>query len=80
MLTKDETTRSPTATTVPAPSWPSTTGGGSGITPLAADRSLWQTPQAEIFTMTSPARGGSTQMSSTVTGAPCARAMTARAF
>ena len=43
-------TPSPTSATTPAASWPSTIGGGSGKVPLVADRSLWQTPQAAIFT------------------------------
>ena len=35
-------------------SWPSTSGGGSAMVPLVADRSEWHTPQAAIFTVTSP--------------------------
>ena len=74
---KDETTWSPTARPVtpsptstisPAPSWPSTSGGGSAMVPLVADRSEWQTPQAASFTITSPRLGLSTEMVSTTTG------------
>ena len=53
---------------VPAASWPSTTGGGSGIVPLVAERSLWQTPQAPILIITSPRFGDSTVIVSTTTG------------
>ena len=47
-------TPSPTAVTTPAPSWPSTAGGASGMVPFMADRSEWQTPLWAIFTWTSP--------------------------
>ena len=43
----------PTASTVPAPSWPRMTGGGSGTLPLAMLRSEWQTPLASMCTRTS---------------------------
>src|SRR5215475_12495638 len=61
-------TPSPTSAIVPAASWPSTTGGGSGIVPLVAERSLWQTPQAPILIITSPRFGDSTVIVSTTTG------------
>jgi len=64
---------------LPAPSWPSTSGGGSGSVPLVADRSLWQTPQAASLIMTSPRCGASTLTVSTTTGWPTSRQMTARA-
>ncbi len=61
-------TPSPTSTTSPAPSWPSTSGGGSAMVPLVAERSEWHTPQAASFTITSPRLGESTVISSTTTG------------
>ena len=61
-------TPSPISQIVPAASWPSTTGGGSGIVPLVAERSLWQTPQAPILIITSPRFGDSTVIVSTTTG------------
>jgi hypothetical protein len=45
-------TPSPTLTTVPADSWPSTTGIAWRSVPRASDRSLWQTPVAAIETRT----------------------------
>src|SRR5258707_115890 len=86
---KDDTTWSPTAsavtpspisTTSPAASWPSTSGGGMGIVPLVADRSEWHTPQAPSLTVASPRRGGSTLISSTTTGLPSSRQITAFAL
>ena len=68
----DSTTWSPTATLVtsgatattsPAPSWPSTTGGGNMIVPFRTDTSLWQRPAASMRTRTSPARRSRTRMS-----------------
>src|SRR5690606_31274970 len=68
----DSTTWSPTATLVtsgatastsPAPSWPSTTGGGNMIVPFRTDTSLWQRPAASMRTRTSPARRSRTWMS-----------------
>ena len=47
-------TPAPTASTTPAPSWPSTTGTGNGMVPSTTDRSLWHSPAAEIATSTSP--------------------------
>src|SRR5688572_7559356 len=66
--TASPVTPSPTSTTSPAPSWPRTSGGGSAMVPLVAERSEWQTPQAAIFTVTSPRFGPSTEMVSTTTG------------
>ena len=37
------------------------------MVPLVAERSLWHTPHAPIFTVTSPRRGGATSISSTTT-------------
>ena len=45
--------------------------------PLVADRSLWQTPQAAMRTVTSPWRGAATSICSTTTGLPTSRARTA---
>ena len=39
-----ERTASPTASTIPAPSWPSTAGAGNGMVPSITDRSEWHTP------------------------------------
>ena len=61
----------------PAASWPSTSGGGSGIVPLTADRSEWHTPQAAILTTTSPRLGASNVISSTPTGLFSSRNTTA---
>ena len=47
-------TPSPTSSTMPAPSWPRTAGGGCGIVPFMADRSEWHTPECVILTLTSP--------------------------
>ena len=73
-------TPSPTSSTTPAPSWPSTSGSGSAMVPVIADRSEWQTPQAPSFTVTSPRLGGSTAIDSTTTGVLCARQSAAFAF
>ena len=52
-------TPAPTASTTPAPSWPSTIGWRSvPRCPSARCRSEWQTPAAATRTSTSPARGG----------------------
>ena len=50
MLT--EVARAPLATTIPAPSWPPTTGvlRGRGQSFLRAWRSVWQTPEKRIWT------------------------------
>src|SRR5688500_7732860 len=72
-------TPSPTSATTPAASCPSTRGSGSAMVPLTAERSEWQTPQAPIFTITSPRLGGSTAMLSTTTGLLSSRQSTARA-
>ncbi len=45
--------------------------------PLVADKSLWQTPQAAMRTVTSPCRGAATSICSTKTGLPTSRARTA---
>ena len=49
-------TPSPTASTTPAPSWPSTAGSGFGVAPVITFQSLWQTPLATMRTVTSPGR------------------------
>src|SRR5690349_13783985 len=73
-------TPSPTSSTTPAPSWPSTSGSGSGIVPVIAERSEWQTPHAARRTVSSPRLGGSTLISSTVIGWLCVRQIAALAL
>src|SRR6476659_8133994 len=75
-----EVTPSPTSMTSPAASCPSTSGGGSGIVPLVAERSEWHTPHAAIVTSASPRRGASTLISSTTTGLFSSRHRTALAL
>lgn len=55
-------TKSPFATTTPAPSWPPTRGSfvGIGQSPLMACRSVWQTPEYLILTSTSSGPGFAT--------------------
>lgn len=55
-------TKSPFATTTPAPSWPPTRGSfvGIGQSPLIACRSVWQTPEYLILTSTSSGPGFAT--------------------
>ena len=51
-------TLGPTASTTPAPSWPSTAGSGTWVhSPFTTCQSEWQTPLADIFTSTSPGPG-----------------------
>ncbi len=64
----------------PQASWPSTTGGGIGMVPLEAERSLWQTPMASIWIITCWAFGESTSISSISTGFAQSRATTAFDF
>src|SRR5436190_11568969 len=73
-------TPSPTSSTTPAPSWPSTSGSGSAIVPVIAERSEWHTPHAARRTVTSPRLGGSTLISSTVMGWLCVRQIAALAL
>ena len=55
-------TSGPTASTTPAPSWPSTSGSGTVQSPLNACRSEWQTPLAVSRTRTwSPTGSGSSR-------------------
>ena len=61
-------TPSPTASITPAPSWPSTIGVGAGHLPSRKERSLWQMPEASIFTSTSSRSGGSSSRSVTTMG------------
>src|SRR6267142_964174 len=70
-------TPSPASSTTPAPSWPSTSGSGSAIVPVIAERSEWHTPQAPRRTSTSPRFGASMLISSTWTGLLCSRQRTA---
>src|SRR3954465_11202219 len=73
-------TPSPTSSTTPAPSWPSTSGSGSAIVPVIAERPEGHTPHAARRTVTSPRLGGSTLMSSTVVGWWCVEQITALAL
>ena len=63
-----EVTPSPTSSTVPAASWPRTTGSGHLAFPCMKWRSLRQTPAAPTFIFTSPALGGSRSTSSITRG------------
>ena len=65
---RTDVTPGPTASTVPAPSWPSTTGSAMGASPCMKWRSLRQMPAAPIFTRTSPALGSSSSTSSITNG------------
>ena len=53
-------TPGPTASTVPAPSCPSTQGAGQSMVPSITEQSLWHRPAAEIRTATSPGPGSRT--------------------
>src|SRR5690625_494910 len=57
--TATRSTWSPTATTVPTPSWPGMNGavGLTGQSPLAACRSVWQTPLYSTLTRASKGPG-----------------------
>src|SRR5262245_57462492 len=63
-------TSAPTASTTPAPSWPSTIGRSSGKRPWPSTtcRSLWQTPVAAVRTSTSRPHGLSISTDSTASG------------
>ena len=63
-------TASPTASTTPAPSWPSTTGVGNGMVPLTTLTSLWQSPAAWMRTRTSWGRTSRTSTSSRTSSSP----------
>src|SRR4029453_8845136 len=56
----------PTSSTMPAPSWPSTAGGGTGSFICCTERSEWHTPLAATLTTTSSARGGLSSSASTL--------------
>ncbi len=62
-------TASPTASTMPAPSCPSTAGAGKGMVPSITDRSEWHTPAACMRICTSFDPGPRTS-SSSVTSTP----------
>src|SRR5215472_11647894 len=66
--TATSVTPGPTSATMPAPSWPSTPGGGKGRSPSRVIASVWHTPVATICTRTSPGPGGSSSTSSTLNG------------
>lgn len=56
-------TPSPTLSTIPAPSWPKTTGNApSGSWPLKVYPSVWQTAVYSTFNLTSWAFGGATSI------------------
>ena len=61
-------TPSPSASTMPAASWPSSMGVGRGRSPLMTERSEWHSPAAAIFTSTSPRPGGLSSTSSIASG------------
>src|SRR5215469_2488556 len=63
-------TSAPTASTTPAPSWPSTIGRSSGKRPSPSTtcRSLWHTPVATVRTSTSRPQGLSISTASIVSG------------
>jgi hypothetical protein len=60
----------PTASTTPAPSWPSTAGSGTGYHWSRMIRSVWQIPQAATRTSSSSPRSSSTSSSSIANAAP----------
>src|SRR5258705_6333928 len=64
-----EVTSGPTASTVPAPSWPRMAGTGHGNVPSTMDRSEWHTPEAPMRRTTSRGPGGTGVTSSTEMGA-----------
>ena len=55
----------PTSATTPAASCPHTAGDGTGYRPFMNDRSLWQSPAAATWTITSRGPGARTSMVST---------------
>src|SRR6516165_1616361 len=65
-----DVTSAPTASTTPAPSWPSTIGRSSGKRPSPSTtwRSLWHTPVATVRTSTSRPPGWSMSTGSIVSG------------
>ena len=73
-------TPGPTASTMPAPSWPSTAGHGVVAVPSIAFRSEWQTPLAYRRTSASPARGGSSSSSAISSRPPVSGSTAARTF
>jgi hypothetical protein len=69
----------PTCSTTPDPSWPSTTGNGSGRCPSRSTMSVWHTPTPTSRTTSSSARGSSSTTGSITGGAPGWRKTAARA-
>src|SRR5580765_8196155 len=61
-------TCNPTASTIPAASWPRMAGVGKGYRPSTKCRSLWQTPEATTRTSTSRPAGLSMSTFSIVSG------------
>ncbi len=76
--TSGDRTPGPSASTMPAPSWPSTTGPCRSHSPSRTWRSEWQTPEASIRTRISPARGSSSSRSSIRSSSPDRSATAAR--
>ena len=66
-------TSEPTASTMPAGSWPGTVGTGPAIDPCMKWRSLWHTPHATVRMRTSSGAGSSTSMSSKLRPPPISR-------
>src|SRR6201987_1954871 len=71
-------TPGPTASTVPAASWPSRNGYSSLIPPSRYVRSVWHTPQAMPSTTASPGPGPGTTLPTNPTGSPFLREITPR--
>src|SRR5271156_2824427 len=72
ILQSSSVTPGPRATQIPAPSWPPTRGSfiGRGQSPLAACRSVWQTPEYLMLMRTSPGPGVATGILLYSTGPP----------
>ena len=77
--TSSEVTPSPTASTMPPPSWPRMAGKmPSGSSPDSVKASVWHTPLATMRTSTSPFFGGSTSTSTICSGCLGPKATAAR--
>ena len=63
-------TAPPTASTTPAPSWPSTAGVGQGMVPSMTLMSLWHTPAFTMRTTTSVGPGSRTSSPSVTSAFP----------
>ncbi len=76
--TATRVTPSPTASTMPAPSWPPTTGIRIGASPFWMWSSEWHSPAAMNLTRTSLAFGSSSSTSVISHGVPGSYRMAAR--